>query len=172
MDVTRASAMATLAPYYLKKGVAELEAKVGALMARIEKGPVRPDPTMSQPIETVAGAGLYLGTHPDIIERMWTLDKTLPHSCRWALWGKPALVHPETGIVFAVGYGSIGMVMRLPPSVLDGADPKQAIAKVVSNPAKALDFSEIGPEWRIVSWAAQGEEWARAAYEFAGIVAQ
>lgn len=166
---TRESLTAQFAPYYLKKGPEALAAQVERLLATIEKEPKKPDPPLSQPLETVADPVNGLGTHPDIVFHMWRLDATLPQRCRYVFFGGPALVHPETGVVFAVGYGTMGYVMRLPPGVLAAARPEQA--KTVSNFGPHLpsfDISAAGPEWRFV-WAGEDEKaWARAAYGFAG----
>lgn len=51
-------------------------------------------------------SALRLGTHPDIIERLWDLDA---QPCRWVFWAKPSLVHPQTGVVFAVGFGTTAL---------------------------------------------------------------
>jgi hypothetical protein len=83
-------------------------------------------------------------------------------------WSRPSLVHPQTGVIFAVGFGTIGLVMRLPPQVLSEADPKYASRTKIGNPGQMVDIGVAGAEWRFVS--AQGPEvaWCRLAYEFAG----
>ncbi len=147
---------------------AELEDRVRELMLRMAEGPIKPPPPLSQSLEQVADPYYGLGTHPDIIDIMWKLDSSLSQSCRWVFWGKPALVHPATGVVFAVGYGTIGYVMRLPPGILAGAKPDQALAVVKGNPGQTFDIGPAGPDWRFVRWSAPAEDWCRAAYNFAG----
>jgi hypothetical protein len=165
---TRSSIAATLAPYYATKGAVELERKVEAVMDRIERGPVRPDPPLSQSLETVADPWFGLGTRPDIIEILWALDDTLPERCRWVFWGGPALVHPGSGVVFAVGMGTIGIVMRLPAQVLAAADPDLASAAIRGNPGQTFEIGPAGPEWRFIGAKAPRTTWVRAAYDFAG----
>jgi len=126
------------------------------------------EPPLSQSLGDVADPLYGLGTHPDIIEIMWGLDDTLPQPCRWVFWGRPALVHPETGIVFAVGMGTIGFVMRLPPEVLAGVDPSQARVTLTFNPNRRYDIGPAGPEWRFAFPPAPRADWCRAAYDFAG----
>jgi len=72
---------------------------------------------------------------------------SLPQRCRWVFWGKPSLVDPQTGVLFAVGFGSrlrqsasapSGIVMRLPPDVLAGAAPDQALPEGMT-PAEGVD---------------------------------
>ena len=165
--VTRQSARAMLAPYH--RDEAELEAKIDALLQRIASVPNRPEPPLSQPLEAVANPWFGLSTHPDIIEELWKLDDGLPRRCRWVLRGRPALVHPETGVIFAVGVGTLGMVMRLPGSVLATADPACASVTAGGNPGRTFDISDAGPEWRFVGRNAPKAEWTRAAFEFASV---
>ncbi|MBV9997447.1 MAG: hypothetical protein JO127_19770 [Caulobacteraceae bacterium] len=164
--VTRESATARLAPYYARRP-AELEARVRALLERIAKGPTAPDPPLSQPLEALADRWLGLGTHPDIIEAMWKLDEDLPERCRWVFWGGPALVHPRTGVVFAVGLGTLGFVVRLAEAARAEAAPDQAFAVFERNPGQPFDISAAGPEWRFIGPRAPKEAWIRAAYDFA-----
>ena len=49
------------------------------------------------------------------------MDDTLPQKCRWVFWGRPSLVHPDTGVVFAVAFGTIGIVLRLSPEAIEAA---------------------------------------------------
>ena len=167
-QVTRESATARLTELLRGRPAADIAARVDKVMDAIARGPIRPDPPVSQSLDDVADPHYGLGTHPDIIERMWTLDDTLPQKCRWVFWGGPALVHPRTGVVFAVGFGTIGYVLRLPPHILRHALPTQAQAVATGNPGQTFDIGPAGPEWRFVSPAAPAADWCRAAYEFAG----
>ncbi|MFO1115464.1 MAG: hypothetical protein U1E28_07265 [Beijerinckiaceae bacterium] len=150
---------------------ADLERKIAEYEALIAKAGERPPAPLGQRLEDHPDPYYGLGTHPDIIDIMWKLDKSLPRSCRYVFWGKPALVHPGTGIVFCVAFGTIGFVMRLPPDVLAAAPEELAhVADRIGGPhLKHHDISGAGPEWRFVSYAAPREEWARAAYDYAGL---
>jgi hypothetical protein len=165
--VDRAAIVAALAPYVLKKGAAELQRQVDAAASRIANAPHRPDPPLSQPLEAVADPLYGLGVHPDIIEDMWKLDDTLPQRCRWVFWGRPALVHPQTGVVFAVGVGTLGFALRLPPNVLETADPDWASLSAGRRPARPVDIGGMGPEWRFIRPRAPKQAWTREAYDFA-----
>ncbi len=152
------------------KAEEDIAARVGKIMADIAGRPVRPPPPLSQPLSAVADPWFGLGTHPDIIEAMWRLDDTLPRRCRWVFWGGPALVHPDSGVVFAVGFGTMGYVMRLPEAIRATATEKQACVILPGNPGQTFDISPAGPEWRFIRHAAPAAEWCRAAYDDAGRV--
>jgi hypothetical protein len=169
--VTADSARASLRQALPHATDGDVEARVERLLQKIATGPIKSDPPLSQSLAEVDDPWYGLGTHPDIIEHMWKLDDTLPRSCRWVFWGGPALVHPQTGVVFAVGFGTIGYVMRLPPHVLAQAMPEQASQVVRRNPTYKFDISAGGPEWRFVTTRAPEAEWCRAAYDFAGLPA-
>jgi hypothetical protein len=154
----------------LRNAFMQFPAQVAPLIAA-KLGPIRPNPPVSQSLSEVADPRYGLSTHPDIVEIMWKLDDELPQRCRWVFWGRPALVHPETGVVFSVGFGTIGHLMRLPPQVLEAAAPQRARTVVSGNPGQTFDISPAGPEWRFVSLHAREAQWCRAAYEFAGILA-
>jgi hypothetical protein len=65
-------------------------------------------------------------------------------------WGKPSRVHPQTGVVFVVGFGTIGYVMRLPPHILSNVTAEQPKVVVSGNSGQTFDIGAMGPEWRFV----------------------
>ena len=166
-QVTRESARQRLTVAMRGKSTAEVEAAVDRVLDKIARGPIRTDSPVSQSLADVADPWYGLGTHPDIIESMWKLDDELPQRCRWVFWGRPALVHPDTGVVFAVGIGTIGRVIRLPPQVLEAADPRHANTVMTGNPGQTFDIGPAGAEWRFVLPQAPAAAWCRAAYDFA-----
>src|SRR5258708_29411379 len=93
--------------------------------------------------------------------------QSLRHGCRWVFWGGPALVHPETGVVFAIGTGTIGIVFRLPPHVIASADPQLARVVQKFNRAPTFDIGPAGPEWRVIAHEAPPALLGRAADDFA-----
>jgi hypothetical protein len=167
-EVTRESLRQTLTVAMRGKSLADVEAAVDRVLDKIARGPIRPDPPVSQSLGEVADPWYGLGTRPDIIEIMWNLDDTLPQRCRWVFWGRPALVHPDTGVVFAIGIGTIGHVIRLPPQVLEAAEPQHAMTVVSGNPGQTFNIGPAGPEWSFVSPRPPEAAWCRAAYDFAG----
>jgi preprotein translocase subunit Sss1 len=165
--VTRESLLRKLTAASAGKPPSDLLNRVERVL-ELARRPSRPDPPLSQSLNEVADPWFGLGTHPDIIEALWKLDDALPQRCRWVLWGRPALVHPDTGIVFAVGFGTIGFVLRLTADILRGADPKRASVIKRGNPGQTYDIASAGPEWRFIALAPSAIEWCGAAYDFAG----
>lgn len=165
---TRESAREFLSRSLPRASPAEIESRVDRMMARIAGGNVKPPAPLSQSLQEVDDPVYGLGTQPDIVARMWELDDALPERCRWVVWGLPGLVHPRSGVIFAMGIGTIGFVMRLPPHVLDAADATTAPAMVTGNPGQTFDIAPAGPEWRFILHRAPEVEWCRAAYQYAG----
>lgn len=166
--VTPESIRETLRRSRPEASTVEIEARVREVTTRIATGPIKPPAPLSQSLAEVDDPVNGLGTHPDIVAHLWKLDATLPRSCRWVFWGRPALVHPETSVIFAVGFGTLGYVMRLPPAILDVASADQARVAIGGNPGQSFEIGAAGPEWRFVRPRAPEAEWCRAAYEFAG----
>jgi hypothetical protein len=166
-EITFESAREQLMRTLPRASPAKIEKHARQVMARIAAGPTKPSPPLSQSLAEIADPWFGLGTHPDIVSHLWKLDESLPQRCRWVFWGRPALVHPETGVVFAVGFGTIGYVMRLPPAILKEAANECAKIIVTGNPGQTFDIGPVGTEWRFVTPAAPERDWCRAAYEFA-----
>ena len=162
-DVTPEYVRARFARVVPHETPAQIEARIAKFMADLASKPHRPPPPLSQSPDQVADARYGLGTHPDLVELLWQLDRELPQSCRWVVWGYPALVHPKTGVVFAVGFGTIGIVLRLPPELGAAASSKRALGR-----GQEYDLSSAGPEWRFLPQQAQDQA-CRAAYDFAGL---
>ncbi len=50
---------------------------------------------------------LNCGCHPDIVSRLWNeINSNLPTDCRGMIYFKPALVDPNTGIIFGLAIGT------------------------------------------------------------------
>jgi hypothetical protein len=95
---------------------------------------------------------LKYAAHPDWVVFIRNADRTLPATCLCLFYGRPTLIHPRTGVIFAVAVGSIGVVARLP------RDPPGA--------PHDYDLARLGPDWRFVS---RGTEWAGRAFEHAAL---
>jgi hypothetical protein len=166
-DVTADTAREALRRASPRASADEIERRVQELVARIAATPVAPPPPLSQALTQIPDPYHRLGTTPDLVDRLWRLDETLPQRCRWVFWGKPALVHPATGVVFAVAFGTIGIVIKLPMDILDRAAPDEAPRVIAGNPGRTFDIGPAGPEWRFMRRGAPAAEWCLAAYGFA-----
>ena len=145
-------------------------AKIDEVVARIMSRPNPPTP-VSQSLHEIADPLYGLGTHPDLITRLWALDEGLPERCRWVVYGKPALVHPTSGIVFGFAAGTLGYALRLPGPARREADQlgaKTAVRLQSKPPWDRWDVGDAGPEWRLGGWIAQELDWCRGAYRQAG----
>jgi hypothetical protein len=110
-----------------------------------------------------------LGTHPDLVARLWDeLGKALPEDCRAIFYGGPALIHPTTGVVFAFAGGTHTYALRLPST--ERLQALRAGAKRVEHYPRqpSFDLGEIGEEWIFCRWYRHEEDWCRAAYDLAG----
>jgi hypothetical protein len=106
------------------------------------------------------------GSHPDVVERVWDeLNKALPADCRCILYGTPALVHPVTGVVLVLCYGT-QYCLRLPEGVLEEA--LRAGCKTSTRWTTGGETNiqeELGPDWIFGAWAKQEPDWCRTVYD-------
>ena len=116
-----------------------------------------------------------LGTHPDILERLWgELGGVLPVKCNWILYGRPVLAHPRTGIVFGFAGGSLTYALRLPPEVRRAAIAAGAATRhdypaypQLQVSASSLDLEVFGPQWVFGAWLRDEPQWSVAAFAHA-----
>jgi hypothetical protein len=112
-----------------------------------------------------------LGSHPDIVERLWkqiapALDPH-PHS-QWIVCGTPALVQPATGVLLAVAMGT-QYCLRLPGDLRKLA--LQAGCKTIMkwSPGHVTDIElEFGDDWLFGKWLPAEIVWCREAFEIFG----
>jgi hypothetical protein len=117
-----------------------------------------------------------LGTHPDLVTRLWDeLADGLPHDCRCVVFGTPALVRPDSGVMFGFAGGSHTYALRVPRDVRTAALSAGAttVHRYPAYPelgiqASVLDLSDISDEWIFGGWFVSEHEWCAAAYQYAG----
>jgi hypothetical protein len=134
---------------------------------------VRDQPSCSP--EAVKNALEKLGVHPDLIIRLWNeITVKLPVDCRWLVYGKPVLVRPSSGVIFAFCGGTHTYALRLPPQTFQEALAAGAsrLWKYPALPSLNIAASEfnldvIGPEWVFGRWFDEEIDWCLAAYQFA-----
>jgi hypothetical protein len=105
-------------------------------------------------------AYLNLGSHPDIVEYLWTtLCTSLPADCRAIVHGTPALVHPDAGIVFALAYGT-QYLLRLTGADLDAARAAGYRNEQIWAGGNKTNSEEVfGPGWLFGAWGKSESEW-------------
>jgi hypothetical protein len=106
-----------------------------------------------------------LGSHPDIVERLWDqLQTVLPVDCRCIVFGAPALVHPD-GIVLAVALGT-GYALRVSKDLVDVALRRGAKTLTRYAGGTELDLPrEFGDGWIFGGWFSEELTWCRVTYE-------
>ena len=119
------------------------------------------------PPESVADPYYQLGSHPDIVERLWVnLNQALPHDCRQIVYGTPALVQPETGSLLALALGT-QYNLQLPKGLAERA--VRAGAQILTRWAGAATLDvrqEFGESWVFGRFLAGEPDWLNQAYRF------
>ena len=106
-----------------------------------------------------------LGSHPDTVERVWDeLGTALSPESRQIVCGNPALVHPITGVVFALAFGT-RYVLRLPPE-LAGQVERDGFRTVHTwSDGRSTDIeAELGPGWIFGQWSPNELSWLKDIY--------
>ena len=110
-----------------------------------------------------------VGAHPDVVERLWDqLGKNLPKTSRALVFGTPALVHPESGVVFAFALGT-EYALRLPYRVW--RDKRTAGLRTVAQwtGGGSTDIErECGKEWILGSYTADEISWCEEVFRDCG----
>jgi hypothetical protein len=143
--------------------------------------------------ESVEDPYMNLGTHPDLVSRLWDeMTTTLPVRCNWVVYGAPVLVRPDTGIIFAFAGGTHTYALRLPPKqraeliaaafrqaeeradtfALRGRDRDTYLRAQAGDvheypDGSKFDVSALGKEWAFGRWLEGETTWCLAAYEHA-----
>jgi hypothetical protein len=141
--------------------------------------------------DVVVDPYMSLGTRPDLVSRLWNeLTKELPVLCRWVVFGVPALVRPDSSIIFAFAHGTHIYALRLAPpqreelmaAALKQAQERSDKSGLTGNAREkylraksgnvhrysngsTFDITTIGEEWALGRWLPQEVKWCRSAYE-------
>jgi hypothetical protein len=108
---------------------------------------------------------LNAGSHPDVVARVWDqLGKALPGSSRALVFGTPALVHRESGIVLAFALGT-EYAIRLPHSIWRQGRPGRlrTVAKWAGCSSTDIE-RECGEGWIFGSYVADEISWCQEAF--------
>lgn len=125
-------------------------------------------PPSMRPFECPRDPYMHLGSHPDIVERLWEgLAAILPQDCRCIVFGTPALVAPKTGIVLAQAYGT-QYVLRIPHKSMNEALQAGAKTNMTWAGGHTTDLPhEYGSDWVFGCWSEQEPAWLLAVYDAA-----
>ena len=103
---------------------------------------------------------LNLGSHPDVVERLWDeVGAQLPEEARAIVYGVPSLVAPDSGLLLAQAYGT-QYILRIPLS--EKAKALKAGAKTLMHwPAgRTSDLKqEYGDDWIFGFWSKEEPRW-------------
>ena len=124
-----------------------------------------PDATQLAAFDSRPNPYFTLGSHPDIVERVWKqIGTAMPIDCRFIVCGTPALAQPDSGILFAFALGT-QYCLRLPPVLIETALLANAKTRTRWSNGKVEDIQEeLGAGWIFGSWMAAEIEWCKAAY--------
>jgi hypothetical protein len=127
-----------------------------------------PDPPIpaSESPQNVNPIGL--GTHPDIVERLWKIGRELPTDCAWVAFRRPVPAHSATGIIFGLGIGTLGYALRLPPEYVREAQAsgaQQTRSGLGAKKDETYSLTNYGPDWWFGRWGEdEDRRWSQAAY--------
>ena len=96
-----------------------------------------------------------------------TLPARLPMDCRWVVHGTPVLVHPKSGIIFAIAYGQSLCAMRLSSDDARMAVMDELESECTLEDGETLYSDEIGEEWVFCSWEDYDINWCLKAFHSA-----
>jgi hypothetical protein len=133
--------------------------------------PRYPDlPLTLLPQESERDPYMHLGSHPDIVERIWKgIGSKLESDCRLIVCGTPALVQPETGIILAFALGT-QYCLHIPNPLMGTA--LAAGAKTTTKWSNGLvtdAAKKFGEDWIFGAWLEEEIEWCREAYRVFGV---
>ena len=125
-----------------------------------------PDAPALQKHDAVANAYLRCGCHPDVVERLWDeLGASLAQDCRCLIHDTPALAHPASGLILAVGIGT-RYGLRIPAACIAAAQAAGAPTLNTWSGGGRMDIcQDYGEDWVFGSWLATELTWCRAVYE-------
>jgi hypothetical protein len=125
-------------------------------------------PLLAEP-DSVELPYYHLGSHPDIVERVWDeLAAPFPQEARKIVCGTPGLVHPDSGAIFALAYGT-RYVLRLPGGLAEEAVRAGAPTLMRWSGGEETNAREaLGEGWVFGAWLNREPEWLQQAYDIVG----
>ena len=113
------------------------------------------------------GTGLLaLGTHPDLVEHLWSLPGIASDGCACVIGerGSPLLVSPGSGVIFGLARGTSTLALRLPEPELGLALTVPGYGHEYRYPSGPVRAQEIGDDWALLRpFAELNGAWCRRA---------
>ena len=124
-----------------------------------------PRPLLTLPERANGDPYLEMGSHPDIVGRVWDeLGVVFSPDCPRIVCGSPALVHPGTGVVFALALGT-RYVLRLCSDLASEAKRKGLRGVHTWSDGTITDIeAELGTGWIFGNWSHQEISWLKQCY--------
>jgi hypothetical protein len=119
-------------------------------------------PLIASP-ESVRDAYYQLGSHPDIVERVWDqLGRLLPCATRCLVYGTPVLVHKSSGIIIAICNGT-QYNLRITTTSQTEARERGLKTKVRWSTGQEMDaMLVLGEDWLFGAWEKEEISWCQA----------
>ena len=126
-------------------------------------GPWADNPSSSPQVLDNPYTSLRAGLH--VIDLIWKRMVTqLPVAKPWVIYGYPALVNPDSNVIFAFGIG-LRHALRLPEESFRGAIV-QGANRVIRIHSFSIDLAKIGTGW-VQPRQYDNPNWWKDAYEYA-----
>ena len=124
-----------------------------------------PKELLVSPVDSTLDPYKELGTHPDSVERIWDdLGTALSPVSRQIVCDNPALVHPLTGVVFALAFGT-RYVLRLHPEIAKQAKQDGFRTIHTWSDGSSTDIEvDLGPGWIFGEWSPLEFSWLMETY--------
>jgi hypothetical protein len=107
----------------------------------------------------------HLGTHPDIVARLWDeLNANLPSDARRLVFDGPALAHPN-GTILAAALGTQYALRLMPEDLAEAVEAGAELVHHFRTVGTTLDLpATFGPGWVFGRFDDREPEWVSAAY--------
>jgi len=111
---------------------------------------------------------LSLGSHPDIVERVWdSLSSALSGKSRCIVYGTPALIAPGSGVILALALGTSYALRVTPDAYAEALRRGAETSHAYRTDGVMLDLAKVfGPGWIFGSWRNEEPQECAAAAEF------
>jgi len=108
---------------------------------------------------------LELGSHPDVVERVWDeLGTVFGQDSRQIVCGRPALVHPMAGVVLAIAWGTRYVLRLSEDMAMKARDGGFKTVHTWSDGTKTDIESDLGPGWILGQWSPEEPVMLRESY--------